>query len=148
MCPVHFVVLLFTYNLLEIVIITERLLVKRDSFFVIFLFHPLDLDVNHGTTSTITIADSIMEMEDSFNRKWMKTHFQGSVLQIHIGVATNRVHCSEFIGVATNSTRVLPIRSSGMATNSTCVTHEVLAGAVSKRLPSYHILWKLSSPRS
>ena len=32
-----------------------------------------------------------------------------------IGVATNStcVHCSEFIGVATNNTRVLPIHRSG-----------------------------------
>ena len=41
-------------------------------------------------------------------------------------MATNRVHCTEFIGVATNSTHVLPIRSSGVTTNSTCVTHEEL----------------------
>ena len=49
------------------------------------------------------------------------------------------VHHSEFIVVATNRTRVLTIHRSGhkqytvvpMATNSTHVTHEVLAGAVS-----------------
>ena len=35
----------------------------------------------------------------------------------------------EIVFVATNST---PICSSVVATNSTCVTHEVLAGAVSK----------------
>ena len=54
-------------------------------------------------------------------------------------MATNRVHCSEFIGVATNSTHVLPIYSSGVATNSTCVTHEVLAEAVSKQLVFYYL---------
>ena len=57
-----------------------------------------------------------------------------------IVVATNRVHCSEFIGVAINSTHVLQIRSSGMATNSTCVNHEVLAGVVS--IKGAQKIWK------
>ena len=51
---------------------------------------------------------------------------------MHTKVVHTTMIVHKKVFVATNSICELPNRSSGVATNSTCVTHEVLAGAVSE----------------